>query len=99
MSQDEIDDIRYTTIFSVVVGKENIPTKIKLAYVMDFTADSLMSDYQPSSKFVSESIKQIEKCDWYCVKDENGKPKEQSAYCYVLKSNPDTPICSNNMER
>ena len=95
----ELEDIRYITIWDIRVGRSGKPEAIVLFQVVDRLAVNFNSKFSPSEVFIKESKMQIANMMWEYIEDENGEPQSQAALCHLLISNPDSPICSNNMER
>ncbi len=95
----ELEDIRYITIWDIKVGRSSKPEVIILFQVVDRLTGNFNSNFSPSEVFIQESKTQIANMVWEYIEDENGEPQSQAAFCHLLISNPDNPICSNNMER
>jgi hypothetical protein len=89
----------YTTIWSIQVEKDGSPSNIKLYSVIDNTTGQSLPDFQPSDVYINKVKQQLSKLEWSYSEGENSEPCEQTAYCYLLMSNPDEPQCSNNLER
>jgi hypothetical protein len=94
-----IDDIKYSTLWSVGIKKDGSISKIELGYVCDFPSYSIVKDFKPSEAFIRNAEKQIRNMEWQPEKNAGGEEVERTAICYLLKSNPDEPQCSNNWER
>jgi hypothetical protein len=96
---ENTDDIKYSTIWSVGIKGDGSISKIELRYVTDFPDFSMVKDFKLSEAFVRNAEKQIKNMEWQPEKNEGGEVVERTAICYLLKSNPDEPQCSNNLER
>jgi hypothetical protein len=96
---ENTDDIKYSTIWSVGINDDGSISKIELRYVADFPSYSIVKDFKLSEAFVRNAEKQIKNMEWQTEKNGGGAIVEQTAICYLLKSNPDEPQCSNNLER
>ena len=90
---EEIEDIQYTTFWGVAVDPDGSISDVELRYVMEFPQSSLVQDFKPSEAFIRNAKKQIKNMDWHHAE------VEQTVICYLLKSNPDEPQCTNNLER
>ena len=93
------NDIKYSTIWSVGIKDDGSVSRIELRYVTDYPSYSIIKDFKPSEAFVRNAEKQIKNMEWQAEKNEGGEVVDQTAICYLLKSNPDEPQCSNNLER
>jgi hypothetical protein len=95
---DEIADIVYVTLWNVEVGKDGVVSSASLGYVLDLAAGFMPCDFQPTDEYLRNARSEIAQLNWQYI-EENGTPNEQSAYGYVLKSDPNKAVCSNDFER
>jgi hypothetical protein len=72
---------------------------MELRHVTEFPSGFLLSNFQPGDKFVQNAKQQIQNMEWEYTEKENGTVSEQTVICYLLKSNPDEPLCSNDLDR
>lgn len=96
---EELEDIEYTTLWGVKVEKDGSLSNIELRYVTKFPTGSIISDFSPSDVYLQRAKKQIENMEWNYIENDDGKVQEQTVICYLFKSNPDEPQCSNELTR
>ena len=94
-----IDDIKYSTLWGIWIKEDGSISKIELGYVCDLPSYSIVKDFKPSEALIRNAEKQIKNMEWKLEKNDRGEVVERTAICYLLKSNPDEPQCSNNWER
>ena len=96
---DRIDDLEYYTLWGVEVGRDGSLSRLKLSHTLHVPAGFKEVDFTPSATYEARARQFIEGMDWAYQEDEDGTPREQVAVCYVFKSKPDEPVCTNNLER
>jgi hypothetical protein len=96
---DEIDNGIYTTYWCINVCRDGSLRSIELSHVFDNTLGKTLSNFKPSDTYINRAKQQLSNMEWVYSGEDSSDICEKTAYCYLLKSNPDEPQCSNNLER
>jgi hypothetical protein len=90
-------DLHYLTLWEVMISEDGAVGTVELYTVMNLQAE--LSNYQPSVLFLERAAAKIRAMEWKPEGHKKGNNYERAAYCYVLKSDPDNPVCSNDLRR
>lgn len=96
---ENLEDIEYTTLWGIEVEKDGSLSNIELRYTTRFPSGSIVSDFSPSETYVRRAKQQIDNMEWSHIASDDGEIREQTVICYIFKSDPDKPQCTNDLAR